>query len=301
MLEDEGRNAAFREAIERTVKQGDVVLDMGAGTGLLSIFAAQAGARKVYAIEATKMARFARELVQKNGCADQVEVIQRRAQDAMIPEQVDVIVSEWLGSYAIDENLLEPLVQVRDRWLKPSGRMIPKRVAIWMAPVWDQEVHNYVRFWGEKHQGVDFTPLQARVIHEPQWNGHQILPKHLLADPKKLWDLNMNEVTKKEATHPFESTTSFTIQEDGRLNALALWFHAEMAEGVQLSNAPDWPWTHWGRFVLPLNAAQQVAAESILFVNFISEPAGPGCTRQKWSARINNEPWEHHDSEKSEL
>ena len=301
MLEDRERNEAFKEAIGKIVKPGDVVLDMGAGTGFLSILSAQAGARKVYAIEVTKMAQFAQELAQKNGCADQIEVIQSQAQNATIPEKVDVIVSEWLGSYAIDENLLEPLIGLRNRWLKPGGKMIPQGVTIWMAPVWDKELFEHIGFWGKRRQGVDLSLLQGRLVHEPKWTAQNILPHHLLADPEKLWDLNMNELTAEEASSVFESTVSFRIRKPGKLNGLALWFLAEMGEGVQLSNAPDRPWTHWGRFVLPLSGARPVTADNVLSVRFVSEPAGGGRTRQIWSARIDDEPWEHHDSQKSEL
>ena len=113
MLRDEVRNEAFRRAIAQVVGPGQVVLDMGAGTGILSIFAANAGARTVYAVERTDIVIVAREMVARNGFADRIEVIQADIEEVHLPEQVEVIVSEWMGGLGVDENMLAPLVMAR--------------------------------------------------------------------------------------------------------------------------------------------------------------------------------------------
>ena len=121
MIKDWVRCEAFQRAITEAVKPDAVVLDIGAGTGLLSMFAAQAGARKVYAVERTAIAETARLLIEENGLSDRIEVIQNDIDAVDLPEQVDVIVSEWLGGYALDENLLPIVIRARDRWLRPGG------------------------------------------------------------------------------------------------------------------------------------------------------------------------------------
>src|SRR5687767_15956726 len=117
MLRDERRNEAYQRALEHVVRPGDVVLDVGAGTGILSIFAAQSGARKVYAVERTQVADVARRMVERNGYTERIDVIQSDLEDVAVPEKVDVIVSEWMGGLGVDENMLAPLVMARDRWL----------------------------------------------------------------------------------------------------------------------------------------------------------------------------------------
>src|SRR5579862_3570417 len=121
MLRDSLRNEAYRRAIAHIVRPGHVVLDMGACTGILSIFAASAGARKVYAVERTEVAGVARRVIERNGQTERIEVLQSDLEDVALPEKVDVIVSEWMGGFGVDENVLAPLVMARDRWLKAGG------------------------------------------------------------------------------------------------------------------------------------------------------------------------------------
>ena len=126
MICDRVRTEAFRRAIGTVVRPGDVVLDVGAGTGILSLFAAKAGAARVYAVERTTVAVLAQELAAANGVAEIVQVIHGDVMDIELPERVDVIVSEWLGGFGIDEGMLVPVIAARDRWLKPGGVMIPE-------------------------------------------------------------------------------------------------------------------------------------------------------------------------------
>jgi len=133
MLFDAVRCEAFRKAIAAAVGPGGAVLDLGAGTGILSVFAAQAGARAVYAVERTRIAELARRIVAENGFHGRIHVLRGDVETIELPEKVDLIVSEWLGGYGVDENLLPVVVQARDRWLRPGGRMIPGTVEAWMA------------------------------------------------------------------------------------------------------------------------------------------------------------------------
>ena len=138
MICDRVRTGAFRRAIESVVRPGDIVLDVGVGSGILSVFAARAGAARVYAVERTSAAVLARELAAANGVAEVVRVIHGDVTDVELPERVDVIVSEWLGGFGIDEGMLVPVIVARDRWLKPGGVMIPRLVMAWAALVHDR-------------------------------------------------------------------------------------------------------------------------------------------------------------------
>jgi predicted RNA methylase len=121
MIRDRVRTAAFRRAINSVVRPGDIVLDVGAGSGILSVFAARAGAAAVYAVERTSIAVLAEQLAAANEVAEIVKVIHGDVIDIELPEPVDVIVSEWLGGFGIDEGILAPIIAARDRWLKPGG------------------------------------------------------------------------------------------------------------------------------------------------------------------------------------
>src|SRR5271166_6407703 len=146
MICDRVRTGAFRRAIDAVVRSGDIVLDVGAGSGILSVFAARAGAARVYAVEQTSIAVLAQELATANGVADVVRVVQDDVTQIELPERVDVIVSEWLGGFGIDEGMLPPVVTARDRWLKPGGVMIPDSVTAWVALVHDRYLAETLEF-----------------------------------------------------------------------------------------------------------------------------------------------------------
>ncbi|GMQ06883.1 hypothetical protein CsSME_00051297 [Camellia sinensis var. sinensis] len=111
------------------------VLDVGTGSGILAIWAGQAGATKVYAVEATKMSEHARELVKANNLQDVVEVIEGSMEDVSLPEKVDVIISEWMGYFLLRESMFDSVICARDRWLKPTGVMYPSNARMWLAPI----------------------------------------------------------------------------------------------------------------------------------------------------------------------
>jgi type I protein arginine methyltransferase len=114
-----------------------VVLDVGAGTGILSFFAAQAGAKKVYAVEASSSAEVARLLAEANGYGDIVQVIQGKLEEIELPERVDVIISEPIGFLLVHERMIESYVTARDRFLKPDGLMMPTTGSIVFSPLTD--------------------------------------------------------------------------------------------------------------------------------------------------------------------
>ena len=129
MLQDQPRTNAYKAAFEALKEEdirGKVVLDVGAGTGILSLFAAKCGARKVYAVEASNIAAHTQQLVEENGFQDVIQVVQSKVEDAVIEEKVDIIVSEWMGFYLLHESMLKSVLAARDKWLKPEGIMLPR-------------------------------------------------------------------------------------------------------------------------------------------------------------------------------
>ncbi|HEY1101398.1 MAG TPA: 50S ribosomal protein L11 methyltransferase, partial [Myxococcota bacterium] len=123
MLLDEARVAAFANAIKEAVKPGHVVADIGSGTGLLAILAAKAGARVVYAVERGPLAEIIEAAAVDNGVGDVVKVLRGDARDLVFPETPDVIVSETIGSFGVDEGMLGLLKTIKQR--VPDATMIP--------------------------------------------------------------------------------------------------------------------------------------------------------------------------------
>ena len=283
MLIDEVRNEAYRKAIVQAVKPGHVVLDMGAGTGILSIFAAQAGARKVYAVE-------------RNGLADRIEIIEGNLEDIDLPEKVDVLMSEWMGGLGVDENMLAPLVMARNRWLKPTGKILPERVTAFLAPVWMRYFSEDLEHWRQKPHGVDMSVIAEITAQETLMTQHPIGPEDVLSTPQVMWSHDAYTCSLEEADRSFQSKLSFVAERAGKLSNLATWFEATFFESALLSTAPDQPLTHWGRFVFPLERAIEVEKGTPIEVEFHCDPSSQGTCEFYWSVKIGDLPIERHDS-----
>lgn len=181
MLADHNRMAAYHAAIigNADVFKDKVVMDVGTGSGILAAWAAQAGARRVYAIEYTDMAKHARSVMEANGVADIVQVIQGAVEDVELPidddnlateddesdtnQVVDIIISEWMGYFLLRESMLDSLILARDKFLKPkSGLMFPSHTTMYIAPIYDEDErrlsnHDYNGAMGEWTEFVDST------------------------------------------------------------------------------------------------------------------------------------------------
>ena len=296
MLQDEIRNEAYRRAIAQTVRPGHVVLDMGAGTGFLSILAVQAGARKVYAVERTSIAGVACRMVERNGMADRVEVIEANLEDVDLPEKVDVIVSEWMGGLGVDENLLAPLVMARDRWLAPGGTVIPERVTAFLAPAWVESLAEDWQHWRARPHGVDMSVVAELCADDPLMFHGPVAPTDLLAPPQQLWTHDAYHCSLGEADRPFASQLAFAPVRAAKLTNLVAWFHADLCRGQSLTNAVGEPRTHWGRLVFPLAGPVEVREGERIAVEFRCEPTAPGTCEFHWSVRVGELPAEEHDS-----
>lgn len=171
---DEVRTSQYRNAILNNKQdfQDKIVMDVGAGSGILSLFAAQAGARKVYAIEASNMAESARTLIDANGYSQIIEVIQSKIEDIpddLIGKNIDIIVSEPLGTFLLNERMLETYVIAREKFLKPGGKMFPSTAHFCIIPFQDESVHqeqmNKCTFWDNKSfYGLDLSCLKEKAI-----------------------------------------------------------------------------------------------------------------------------------------
>ena len=302
MLRDDVRNQAYRQALFATIKPNHVVLDVGAGTGILSLFAAQAGARRVYAVERTLMAQLTRRLISINGYQDRIQVIAADIKTAYLPEKVDVIVSEWLGTFGVDENMLPPVLLARDRWLKPGGIMLPKIVSAVMVPIWHKELDEAMTYWRDHTYGLDLSLIAEPTANEMTWPEHPIKKEDFLAEPQIMWTTDTARTSVAQAQLPFRSALKFSATRAAKVNALASWFKAEFGQGITLTNAPEESPTHWKQYVIPLYRSIEVTPGTNIAVEFTCIPAGTNSfCFNAWSVRIGQGPWEHHDTRKSYL
>ena len=299
MIRDRVRTEAFRRAIDAAVRPGDVVLDVGAGSGILSVFAARAGAARVYAVEETSIAVLAQDLAAANGVAEIVRVIHGDALDIELPERVDVVVSEWLGGFGIDEGMLVPVITARDRWLKPGGVMIPHSVTAWAALVHDRYLQDMVHFLRDNPYGLRLDELVHKTVNEILYSGSS---RHLAADdrrsePSLLWTTQADVIPLEQAEAPHQAETVLPVHDHGTANALALWFSAELAAGISLSVGPGDPPTHWGMTTAPLSSPLELTPGMAVRARVKTTPARPSGTWTSWAVALPGADWEEHDEQ----
>jgi SAM-dependent methyltransferase len=299
MIRDRVRTGAFRRAIESVVRPGDIVLDVGAGSGILSLFAARAGAARVYAVERTTVAVLAQRLAAANGVGEIVQVFHGDVMDVELPGRVDVIVSEWLGGFGIDEGMLVPVIAARDRWLKPGGVMIPRSVTVWTALVEDRYSGDMVSFLRDYPYGLRLGDLAEMTVNEIFYSGTF---RHLAAgdrrsEPGRLWTTDADVIPLEQARAPHEAQTPLPVRDQGTANALALWFSAELAPGVSLSVGPGDPPTHWGMTTAPLRCSVELTPGMIVRARVRTAPARPAGTWTSWAVALPGADWEEHDEQ----
>ena len=168
MIVDQVRMDAYRSAIQEVVNEGDVVADIGTGSGILAFFALQAGARKVFAIEQDRVIEEAQQLAKINGLEERIVFIQGRSDRVELPEKVDVITSEILGHFGYEEHVARFKIDARRRFLKPEGRLVPSWLELYLVPVTSEHIwKDLIGSWSEDRYGFDFSPyqqVQARLI-----------------------------------------------------------------------------------------------------------------------------------------
>ena len=164
MLADDRRVDAYAAAIARAVEPGMAVLDAGTGSGLLALLAARAGARVVYAVDASDVLELAAATVEHLGLQDTVKIVRGDFGKVGLPEKVDLIVSETFGALALAEGSVPDLAACAARNLAPGGRVVPDGVSLHLAPVGseallDETIGPFV----DRH-GVAFEPLRGAAL-----------------------------------------------------------------------------------------------------------------------------------------
>jgi len=206
MLSDTVRTGAYHWAVSRNPSDffNKVVLDVGAGSGILSFFAAQTGASKVYAVEASDVASCAALLAASNGYGEIIKVVKSRLEEVKLPEKVDTIISEPMGVLLVHERMIESSVRARDMFLKPGGSMYPSSSKIYLAPFTDSalftETMSKVRFWNQADfYGINLDVLQAHALaqHFAQPVVGCFDPRTLLSPPAEK-EINFLTVTLEQ-------------------------------------------------------------------------------------------------------
>lgn len=256
LLADDVRTAAFRDAIEATVGPDDVVVDIGAGTGILSLFAARAGARKVYAIESTAVAHLAARIVADNGFSDQIEVVHGDARTVELPEQATVLVSECLGNFLMSDGMIGTLAACR-RLLTDDARIIPAHVDLLLAPGSVGSMMGQIDAWRDLQYGFDFSVCTGSAEND-------IYRAHV---PPSCLGAEGVAVARWVLTEPLPDgpwRAKWSIPKARPIDGVVGWFAAQLTPELILDTGPGVA-THWGQTLFPLPSTDVDPGDEMTF------------------------------------
>jgi protein arginine N-methyltransferase 1 len=257
MVRDAVRVNAYRNAIAANVRD-KVVVEIGCGSGIFSLFAAQYGARQVIAIEETEIAELAKEMVQANGFEKVIRVVTGSSRDVELQEPVDVIIHEIIGNDPFAENILPSIADARERFFGlRRGRFIPARLEVCCAGLEIDEKNllsreRELKEAGEfsRQYGLNFDPFIKRLspgeksqpLISYAYDRQAGFPFGILSQECVLYDIDFLDDWGDMQT---PRTHTLEIEKPGDLNGLVIFFRAHLDERTQLTNSPFAPKTHW--------------------------------------------------------
>ncbi|KAJ7505877.1 S-adenosyl-L-methionine-dependent methyltransferase [Mycena galericulata] len=236
MIQDKVRTSTYAQFIltNPALFRDAIVLDVGCGTGILSLFAARSGAKRVFAVDASDIAAKAEQIVEANGLADIITVIRGKVEDIVLPDgvqQVDVIISEWMGYALLYESMLDSVLRARDRFLRPGGVMAPSQCKMMLALCDASEVSKErVDFWSDVY-GFDLSTMAKDLYDEAIVD--VVGPDTLLSAPYIIKDLHLGAITARQLDFVSSFTLVSTAERRRKVNAFILYFDTFFAADGQ--------------------------------------------------------------------
>lgn len=254
MLKDVVRTRSYQNVITQNnfLFKDKIVLDVGAGTGILSLFCAKAGAKHVYAIECSQMADMAKEIVKTNGYSEVITVIKGKVEEIELPvPKVDVIISEWMGYFLLFENMLDTVLFARDKWLADDGVVLPDKASLHLTAIEDAEYkEDKIEFWNNVY-GFDMSCIKKQAMMEPLVD--TVDANQIVTNCQLLKTMDISKMTSGDAsfTVPFK----LVAERNDFIHALVAFFNVSFTKCHKLmgfSTGPRSKSTHWKQTVLYL-------------------------------------------------
>lgn len=281
MLADEPRTAAFLRAILATVNAGDVVVDIGSGTGVLSLFAAMAGASRVYSIEREPIIEVARDVASRNGLSEAVVFIEGSSLDIELPELADVLITETIGNCGFDEGISAWIADAKERFLKPNAPIVPQQVDAVASLVSVPRDYASIERWSRPLMTLDFAPLRRVALNNILWT--DLSPAAIVTSPAVVFGTD-------HSSEPESLSGGVRVEalKDAVVHGIGLWFRSTLAAGISITNAPPNAVPSWDHGFLPLDEPVNVHAGELVCFEVSSSASGAEWTWQVGSGTTHN-------------
>ncbi len=266
MLHDEERSELYDKAIRHVVSPDHLVLDVGTGSGLLSMMSARAGARRVIACEGQpSVAETARRVIRKAGHDGAITVVPKMSTRMRVPDDLprraDVLVTETVDCALLGEGILPTIAHAREHLLTDDAIIMPSSGRVFAQLVESTSLHH------KNHVGklygfdlTDFNRLSSLEYFDSRLRHHE---HRALSEPIEVFrfDFYRDDATPRRAE--FVVPPSAT----GTCHAVAFWFELELLPGITLTNSPETPNTHWKQAIQCLPVPIRVQPDEPLLLD----------------------------------
>lgn len=261
MLRDAPRMETYSQALAQSkgAIEGKIVIDVGSGTGILSMMCAKlCNPKHVYAIEANKyIADLSRVIIEQNGLQDIISVINKPVEDVDLSdwkhagEKANVVISEWMGFYLVHEAMLDSVLWARDFLCEPNPLLLPSHCRVWAAIVSNEKFRNSeLEIWRDPVAcSIDMSSIgMARAVELTATPQIEILePSQLLSLPVVALQLDLSTIDRLGfAAQPLKANLCLKIESEGVFSSVGIWFDVSFrGTDVVLDTSPFHPPTHW--------------------------------------------------------
>jgi protein arginine N-methyltransferase 1 len=250
MIADENRVNFYYEGIRRHIMPGDIVVDLGTGTGILSFFAAQQNPKMIYAIDYSDFISVA-EQIAKHNKIENITFLKMNSREFNPDEKVDVILHEQMGHALLEENMVANILDLKKRLLNENGRILPGKFELFLEPVCLKNHYKIPYIWENEIHGIDFKFLkymEAIDKYKPVGYSSPLIEHeavdYFLCQPEPCLSFDLNKLNNENEIPRFVNTSKRVIR-PGQMDGVCLFFRAAFDEEIILDTSPLHPHTHW--------------------------------------------------------
>jgi protein arginine N-methyltransferase 1 len=277
MLKDEVRTLTYRNAVyhNKHLFRDKIVLDIGSGTGILAMFAARAGARHVIGIEYSNIAHQSKQIIKDNHLDDKITIIHSKVEEVEeFPhgiQQVDIIISEWMGYCLFYESMLNTVIYARDKWLAQDGILFPDKAQLFVCAIEDRQYKDEKINWWESVYGFNMSSIRKVAISEPLVDvvdPNQIVTNSALVKEVDLYTVRLEDLV-------WSSDFTLNVRRNDYVQALVTFFTVEFTKchkRIGFSTSPDSRYTHWKQTVFYLEDSMTVKKGEDIYGTFSMKP-----------------------------
>lgn len=256
MLKDEVRTKTYMNSIiqNKHLFKDKIVMDVGCGTGILSMFAAKAGAKQVIGVECSSIIHQAKKIIDANGLSEQITLLHGKVEEVELPEgieKVDIIISEWMGYFLLYESMLDTVLVARDKFLKKGGLLFPDKATLYIAAIEDGEYMNEkIHFWDNVY-GFDMSSIKELAYLEPLVD--TVESEAVVTNQTKILEVDIATVTKEELD--FLGEFKINARRSDYVHAFVAYFDCTFSKchkPITFSTSPHSEYTHWKQTVFYL-------------------------------------------------